>query len=36
LKTDGDNFWIAPTAVVIGEVKLAKEASIWVNSVFES
>ena len=33
IQTDGDNFWIAPTAVVIGEVKLAKDASIWFNSV---
>jgi len=32
-ETDGDDFWIAPTAVVIGKVKLAKKASIWWNAV---
>ncbi len=31
--TDGDAFWIAPTAVVIGKVKLAKNASVWWGSV---
>ncbi len=36
IETDGDNFWIAPTAVVIGEVKLAKDASIWFNSVLRA
>lgn len=33
LETDGDDFWIAPTAVVIGKVKLAKKTSIWWHSV---
>ena len=33
LKTDGDNFWIAPNATVIGDVHLAKDASIWFNAV---
>ena len=31
--TDGDAYWIAPTAVVIGKVKLAKNASVWWGSV---
>jgi carbonic anhydrase/acetyltransferase-like protein (isoleucine patch superfamily) len=30
---EGDDFWIAPTAVVIGRVRLGKEASIWWNAV---
>jgi carbonic anhydrase/acetyltransferase-like protein (isoleucine patch superfamily) len=33
LSTDGDAFWIAPTAVVIGNVKLARNASIWWGAV---
>tara|TARA_X000000368_G_scaffold389287_1_gene351517 strand:+ start:427 stop:954 length:528 start_codon:yes stop_codon:yes gene_type:complete len=33
LKTDGDNFWVAPNATVIGDVILAKDASIWFNAV---
>lgn len=33
IETDGDDFWIAPTAVVIGKVKLAKKASVWWHSV---
>ena len=33
LKTDGDNFWIAPNATVIGDIHLAKDASIWFNAV---
>ena len=33
LETDGDDFWIAPTAAVIGKVKLAKKASIWWHAV---
>ncbi len=33
LETDGDDFWIAPTAVVIGKVKLAKKTSIWWHAV---
>jgi carbonic anhydrase/acetyltransferase-like protein (isoleucine patch superfamily) len=31
--TDDDAFWIAPTAVVIGNVKLAHNASVWWNAV---
>ena len=33
LQTDGDNFWIAPNATIIGDVKLAKDSSIWFNAV---
>ena len=33
LTTDGDNFWIAPNATVIGNVHLGKDASIWFNVV---
>tara|TARA_Y100000768_G_scaffold123808_1_gene91669 strand:+ start:592 stop:1107 length:516 start_codon:yes stop_codon:yes gene_type:complete len=33
LETDGDNFWIAPNATVIGNVKLLKDASVWFNAV---
>lgn len=33
LETDGDDFWVAPTAVVIGKVKLEKNASVWWNAV---
>ena len=31
--TDGDTFWIAPTAAVIGKVKLGKNASVWWGAV---
>ena len=33
LTTDGDDFWIAPNATVIGDVHLLKDASIWFNAV---
>ena len=33
LVTDGDHYWTAPTAVVIGKVRLARNASIWWNTV---
>ena len=33
LKTDGDDFWIAPNATVIGNVELLKDASVWFNAV---
>ncbi len=29
LVTDGDHYWIAPTAVVIGKVRLERNASVW-------
>jgi carbonic anhydrase/acetyltransferase-like protein (isoleucine patch superfamily) len=31
--TAGDAFWIAPTAVVIGKVKLEENTSVWWGSV---
>ena len=33
LTSDGDAFWIAPTAVVIGKVRLGKNASVWWGAV---
>jgi carbonic anhydrase/acetyltransferase-like protein (isoleucine patch superfamily) len=33
VQTDGDDFWIAPTAVAIGKVKLGKKASVWWHAV---
>lgn len=33
IQTDGDNYYIAPGAVVIGSVILKKDASIWFNTV---
>ena len=36
IQTDGDNFWIAPSASVIGEVILRKDASIWFNAVLRA
>ena len=32
LKTAGDDFYIAPNAVVIGDVRLSKDTSIWFNA----
>lgn len=32
-QTDGDAYWIAPTAVVIGRVRLERDASVWWNAV---
>jgi len=31
--TDGDAYWIAPGAFVIGDVKLETNASVWFNAV---
>jgi carbonic anhydrase/acetyltransferase-like protein (isoleucine patch superfamily) len=31
--TAGDAFWIAPSAVVIGKVKLERDASVWWGAV---
>lgn len=31
--TDGDDYWIAPSAVVIGKVRLCANASVWWNAV---
>ena len=36
LETDGDDYWIAPTAVVIGAVRLRKNASIWWGAVLRA
>lgn len=33
LETESDAFWVAPTAVIIGRVKLGDEASVWWNCV---
>ena len=31
VQTEGDEYWIAPNAVVIGDVRLKRNASIWWN-----
>ncbi len=36
LETDGEDYWIAPTAVVIGSVRLHKNASIWWGAVLRA
>ena len=36
LKTNGEHFWIAPNATVIGNVILDKDASIWFNAVLRA
>jgi len=33
VRTDGDAFWIAPSAVVIGNVWLERNASVWWQAV---
>ncbi len=33
VETEGDAFWVAPTAVLIGRVILKRNASIWFNAV---
>lgn len=33
VRTAGDDYWIAPSAVVIGNVILEKNASVWWNAV---
>jgi len=33
VETEGDDHWIAPTAVLIGNVKLRRNASVWWNAV---
>ena len=33
VEADGNNFYIAETAVVLGKVKLCKDASIWFGAV---
>jgi carbonic anhydrase/acetyltransferase-like protein (isoleucine patch superfamily) len=36
LQTDGDDFYIAPNATVIGDVQLSKDASIWFNATLRA
>jgi carbonic anhydrase/acetyltransferase-like protein (isoleucine patch superfamily) len=33
VSTDGDAFWIAPSAIVIGHVRLESNASVWWQAV---
>jgi len=33
IETKGEDYWIAPSAVVIGKVKLETNASVWWNAV---
>ena len=33
VSTDGEHYWIAPSAVVIGKVRLERNASVWWNTV---
>ena len=30
---EGDDWWVAPSAVVIGNIRLERNASIWWNAV---
>lgn len=32
VRTDGDNYWIAPNAAVVGQVVLKKDASVWFSA----
>jgi len=36
VKTHGDDFWIAPGAVVVGEVTLGRDVSVWWNAVIRA
>ena len=36
VQTDGDHYWIAPNASVIGQVTLGRNASIWFNAVIRA
>ena len=36
VQTDGDDYWIAPNAAVIGNVILKKNASVWWNCVLRA
>ena len=36
VETDGDDYWIAPNAAVIGKVILKKNASVWWNCVLRA
>ena len=33
VKTEGDNFYIAPNATVLGQVELGKDVSVWFGAV---
>lgn len=33
VSTDGDNYYVAPNATVVGRVRLEKNASVWWNAV---
>jgi carbonic anhydrase/acetyltransferase-like protein (isoleucine patch superfamily) len=33
IDTVGDDYWIAPSAIVIGKVRLERNASVWWNAV---
>jgi carbonic anhydrase/acetyltransferase-like protein (isoleucine patch superfamily) len=33
VETAGDDYWIAPTAIVVGRVRLEANASVWWNAV---
>ena len=33
IETCGDDWWVAPSAVVIGKVRLERNASVWWNAV---
>ena len=35
LKTENDDFWIAPDATVIGDVQMARDSSIWFIALLE-
>ena len=36
LQTEGNDFWIAPNATVIGDVYLSKDSSIWFNAILRA
>ena len=36
LQTEGDDYWIAPNATVIGDVYLSKDSSIWFNAILRA
>ncbi|MBL95265.1 MAG: Galactoside O-acetyltransferase [Alphaproteobacteria bacterium MarineAlpha3_Bin5] len=36
VRTDGENYWIAPNAIVIGNVTLGHDASVWFGSIIRA
>ncbi len=30
---EGDNYWVAPNAIVVGKVEICSEASVWFGSI---